>query len=461
MFGILLLLLTLLLAFHMNAGGESGGPVAGATSPLGWYIESGDNVSYDNMTIYLNGDLNIQHGGTLNFDNVTMYSNARGDKDAAIKIVVEEGGTFNIKNSLITATIQVSQEKGNQPFRYKFNVYGFLLVQGSTISYLWGEINGAMVPGTPLPGGYMVNTQGGLEIHSDNVTVRDSTITQSQSGGIIIMKGSPVVENCELIENGHMGLAVVDGASHARIENCTMNSNEFFGMTASSPYLELRNNAFDNNRWMGIIINGAGNLTIYNCSDTGNSLGAWVIHSNPYFINSVVNNTDGNARNFQIVSSNVTLINTPSNISGNRVSLDSGSSVSAGWHVDVHVEDKNGRDAENASVTLRSSSGNFTFTRYFTTDDSGWARGWAPFTVRRKAEWHNISFVTVMADYRGNTARANKTLNGNLEVFLKIEGEGGGILGAMGNSYSIIVGVAVLAAAVGAVYWRKGKAGEE
>lgn len=420
-------LLACTLALTSESEAESGGPVGGATSPLGWYVEDGDEAQYQNEVIMLNGDLIIQDGGSLEFDSVTMYSNARGEEDQAIRILVEEGGSFTVRDSTITATIQVDEHKGNQPVRYKFQVYGSMNLTTSTVSFMWGEVDGFAVPSLPLPGSVSLTPQGGLEIYSDDVFISDCIITEGQASGICINDGSPTIVNTEFLDNGHHGLAIPTSTSWAVITDCYLHDNEYFGVFTKSGNITFRDNVIENNDWMGFIASYVGKIVVEDCEIIGQRKGIWVIDSEAEFWNCSIDNDE----NFDLrLDSVVAVVNDLCDIEGEKAVVLQNSSLLLCPMIDLTVM-RDGEGVNGAVVSVTGEDGNFTWSRDFITDSNGKVLAYAAITLRFSEVWYNISMFRIVATNGSDEAEMTENISISIEVTLHLEtsGSDGGLLG--------------------------------
>jgi len=270
-------IITILAIISFGGTCETGGPVLGATSPAGWYVEDGDNLTYSDEVILLNGDLVIQAGGTLTFEGIEIFSNARGDKNTTIRILVEEGGAFVVGNSLISSRFHVDEYMGNQPWRYKFQIYGSLVITDTIVEYMWGDLEGIIIPDTPLPGSLHQTNTGGIEIFSDDVFIRECTITRGQTCGMNIWEGSPVILDSDFVDNDQIGMSILDGESSAVIRGCSFSNNVLRGVTIHANYLDFRDNVIHDNGGSGFFIINSQNVHFEDLDISGNGRGLHVV----------------------------------------------------------------------------------------------------------------------------------------------------------------------------------------
>ncbi|UCG70772.1 MAG: right-handed parallel beta-helix repeat-containing protein [Thermoplasmata archaeon] len=140
-----------------------------------WIITNETNIS--NKTIILNGNLSLLDGGTLKMNNVTLIFNSTFDGE--FQINVSNGGRLNIIDSILS-THNISNG-------YKFKVFGDMIIKGSEICYMWGDIHSGV---------------GGIELYSSNVTIENSTISNGSVVGIYIYSSSPSILNNLITSNG-------------------------------------------------------------------------------------------------------------------------------------------------------------------------------------------------------------------------------------------------------------------
>lgn len=417
-----LLALVLILILPSGSDAETGGPVGGMTSPAGWIVEDGDNLTYSDETILLNGDLVIQPGGTLTFENVEMYSNARGDKNATIRILVEEGGTFIVQGSLLSSRYEVDEYQGNQPWRYKFHVYGALNMTASTVEYMWGDLEGIIIP--DVAGSMHSTNTGGIEIWSDDVFIQGCTITRGQTCGMNIWEGSPRILDTAFVENDMMGLSILDGESAAVFRGCSFSSNGGRGVTLHANYLDFRDNDIHDNGGSGFFIINSQNVSFENLDISGNLRGLHVVLCDATFLNcSIVNNQVTMAVTNE---GSVVLENCECDITGDDLDLHENCWVAYCVPVDVSVRDEDGVAVEGATVIMTGIEGNLTWTHTSRTDTKGMARSFPALIVRFNDWWHNLSLYSIEAQKGSRFSNMTENITEAVEVFLDLGGGDGG-----------------------------------
>ncbi|UCF07168.1 MAG: right-handed parallel beta-helix repeat-containing protein, partial [Thermoplasmata archaeon] len=143
-----------------------------------WTVKKEEDIVKSNMELTVNGNLIVKRGGKLTLDQVILKMNST--KNGEYSIVVEEGGTLMITDSEITAA--------NPLFRYKFLVFGSMIMQDSQVNCLWGSKDEGS------------KGKGGIQIHSDDVVISGSTISNSQTSGIYISKAAPSITHNEIFD---------------------------------------------------------------------------------------------------------------------------------------------------------------------------------------------------------------------------------------------------------------------
>jgi parallel beta-helix repeat protein len=345
-----------------------------------WIIETGDNVYRGNQTIVLKGNLTVL-GGTITFQNVTLLMNST--EDGEFEINVTANGRFLVYNSNITAfdsTIPVVLFPGEPDgyttygLRYKFKVYGNMTIENSDVSYMWGLRPSRLTP----------VFIGGIEIHSDNVTINKSHVFNSEGYGISCYQASPIITNSIISHNTNAtgiylkssgGLIaynnitsneygirchdsssptithnsitsnVYDGISlsesHATVTNNYISNNGLIGdndgirIGSSSPY--IANNTVLNNKY-GISVQQAesGGLIINNTVKNNVNWGVWVTGSaSPTLINCTLENN--NYDFWAWGGTHTTMINTT--FDDTKIWLDSSASLTVKNYLDVLVLD--------------------------------------------------------------------------------------------------------------------------
>lgn len=405
------LLAAVLMILMFDSGAEVGGPVGGMTSPSGWIVESGDDLTYSDETILLNGDLIIQSGGKLTFEGIDIYSNARGDKNATIRIHVEEGGTFIVMESLLSSRFEVDQYQGNQPWRYKFQVYGTLNITGSTVEYMWGDLEGIVI--TDVFGSMHSTNTGGIEIWSDDVFIQDCTITRGQTCGLNIWEGSPTICDTSFIENDMMGVSVLDGDSSAELTGCSFNNNGGNGVTLHANYLDFSDNEMLDNGGSGFFIINSQNVSFEGLDIRGNSRGLHVVLCDATFINSTI--VDNGVTMAITNEGSVLLQNTECDITGEDMDLHEDCWVAYTVPVDVRVLDE-GDPVANAKVKIEGSEGNLTWTRSYRTNSEGKTWTHPALMVRNGELWYNLSEYFLEAHVGTDSGNHTENITGPTEI---------------------------------------------
>ncbi|MBM4250104.1 MAG: hypothetical protein FJ149_11920 [Euryarchaeota archaeon] len=141
-----------------------------------------DTRSYDSVTITIdNGNLVVQNGASLTLTNVVLRMT--GATDGAYSITVAKGGTLTVDPGT-----DISSSDG--AVHYKFVVRGSMDMDGARVSQVWGD---------------NASWAGGIQIHSDGVSINNTTIFNGRTGGVSIFDCSPSITNCTIIDNGQDG----------------------------------------------------------------------------------------------------------------------------------------------------------------------------------------------------------------------------------------------------------------
>ena len=395
--------------------------MGGATSPLGWYVEDGDEVTYSDEVILLNGDLIINNGGVLIFENTELYSNARGDKNATLRIVVEEGGSFFVSDSLISSRYEVDQYKGNQFWRYKFEVYGRLNMTNTIVEYMWGNLEGVWLEDPDVGTLHQTNT-GGIEIYSSDVFIQGCTITRGQSCGMNIREGSPIILDTEFIANDQIGMSILDSDIAAIIKGCTFSDNELRGITIHSDNLEFSDSVIQNNGGSGFFIINSVNVSFEGLEVTGNGRGLHVVLCDATFYNCTI--VDNGVTMAVTNDGSVTLVNSVCDITGNDMDLHENCWAATTIPLEIVVEDS-GNGVKNAKITTTGSDGNFTWSHTTITDSKGEGQALAGIQIRLYEYWYNITeFLIEVTSTVGSDSRS---LNVSVPMSVNFElGDGSG-----------------------------------
>ncbi|MEW5760670.1 MAG: Ig-like domain repeat protein, partial [Candidatus Thermoplasmatota archaeon] len=172
---VLLLIFTSFSSIVNNVAGES----TSSGNSNDWIINAGEEIIRSAEALILDGNLIIR--GKLTFTNVILKINSTFDGQFGIK--VEENGTFEVYDSTITAF--------NHSFKYRFVVYGSMIIERSNVNYMWSDLNTT----PPI---------GGIQIYSDNVKITNSNIGYSPIG-IYVEFASPIISG-NTIKNNVYGI---------------------------------------------------------------------------------------------------------------------------------------------------------------------------------------------------------------------------------------------------------------
>ncbi|MCK5560371.1 MAG: right-handed parallel beta-helix repeat-containing protein, partial [Thermoplasmata archaeon] len=298
---ILIVLSLLLVNFFPILGtpivAESGAPdISGVTSAT-WYVNTTDDVTYNNrefwtrdiqinnsgkmawnnVLAYIDGNITVQSDGffnltdcflnlsgnfsiegIVNFDNVTLIMNCTYDNEHWLNVA--KTGTFNVlNNSNITAYDKTTPHDltkafpGNETWgsHYNFTVYGNLAMNNSFVSYTYGNTN------------YL----GGIHLFADSKgIITNSTIFENELSGITCVgNGSHIIRDNHIYNATGWGIAIIDHA-YARVENNlieTFSSNLGTGIGIGGWCDPLIiGNTIQDNRFDGIYLVRFSNATI-------------------------------------------------------------------------------------------------------------------------------------------------------------------------------------------------------
>ncbi|PIV67686.1 MAG: hypothetical protein COS08_08930, partial [Euryarchaeota archaeon CG01_land_8_20_14_3_00_38_12] len=147
--------------------------------PLDWVVTGKETVTDQTITVV--GNLTVQSGGNLTLNNVGLFLTSV--VDGQFGIYVENGGFLYIYNATILPFYPL--------YMYKFAVYGNMAMVNCNVSYIWGVEGG---------GGDLSTS--GLSIHSDNVSVLNSTVSYCKTVGIGCY-ASPFISGNKIMYNGN------------------------------------------------------------------------------------------------------------------------------------------------------------------------------------------------------------------------------------------------------------------
>jgi len=151
-----------------------------------WTVK--DSTVISNTTITLDGNLTVKSGGKLELYNVILIMDC--DENGQYTIKVESGGDVVFNGTTVTCP--------TPDVYYKFQIYGDADITCSTIEKVWGEYSWLA---------------GGVEIHSDNVSIVGSTIRWCTYNGITVNNSKPTISGCTITENGWRGISCCGNAS--------------------------------------------------------------------------------------------------------------------------------------------------------------------------------------------------------------------------------------------------------
>jgi parallel beta-helix repeat protein len=205
------------------------------------------NGIVENELLTLSDNIYVSSNDTLTIMNTTIVFSLDHNKDHLI--YVANGGSLEIINSTVTSS-PIS-------YGYAFEIHGEALLLNSIFSYIYGSND-------------FENGDGGLEIYSDDVLVKNCTISNNPTNGILIANSSPIIENCTIEYCDDDGIEIQDSRA------------------------VIRNNLFRNNQW-AITVNPGSDCLIEGNTFSDNVYGITVDASNPVICNNVFENTENYA----------------------------------------------------------------------------------------------------------------------------------------------------------------------
>ena len=221
-----------------------------------------DTTSIVNQTVVLNGNLTVKSGGRLELERVNLTINCSFNGQYAIN--VEPGGNLTINDSRI---------KGRDwMFAYKFLLFDNTIISNSFLTDIYGIRDPA---------------SGGIEIHSDNVSIIH-TVIDYNIVGISIFDSSPQISNCN-VELNIYGISCYGNAKPFIIGNEFL-AQDIAIINGNDSSAVIINNTFDGDT-IDIDNIGGSYATI-----KGNNMSAWICirnaeNSTPYIEeNTIVRN---------------------------------------------------------------------------------------------------------------------------------------------------------------------------
>lgn len=189
------------------------------------------NETYSNQTIIMNGNLLILNNGSLSLNNVTLKMNSTDDGQYIIQVC--KGGKFFIQNSVVMAY--------NSSHRYRFEVFGTLNARNANITDL-GYVTIIYIDLIPS----MEFVDGGLKVFSGNLTLMNSTISESKLYGIYAENANVRIVNSTIRDNNDTGVYLT--SCNTTLLNNTITGNGGYGIYAKYQRLILENNYITDNK---------------------------------------------------------------------------------------------------------------------------------------------------------------------------------------------------------------------
>ena len=332
--------------------------------------------TYSDVKIILTGNLKVESGGDLTLNNVTLIMNSTSDGQYTID--VKSGGTLKLLNKTsVTA-----------PFdrRYKFNVYGTLIMEDSTVSYLYDPIkiysiydgiirfNRVLIDNSSIvysrtDGIYLEHTDqtkqftdikimnstiahnagDGIKLMRSNALITNNVITSNDKNGIYMEYSSPEIEGNSIMMNSDYGI-YCNKHSHPVIEGNTILSNADGGVylrESSNP--EILGNTIQDNGQYGIYCDGS-SPKVEKCTVAGHTYNIYSYYGHPTIKDSTIT-PSGTNDVYLYYNGRATLINTTFDKS--RVYCHATNSIlTVKWNLDVRVVDANGSIVPDATVKV-------------------------------------------------------------------------------------------------------------
>ncbi len=263
----LLALLALLALLFITFAGTS---MASATcTPPGsgnWDINNGESCSPAGPTVTVSGDLTINNGGSLTLSGVALKMDATSVGERTI--TVKAGGTLNV-----VSTSSVSST--NSIYQYKF-----IIEKGATATITDSSVRDCGFDSTP-------DTEMGLYIASDTVTISRSTFTNDMAG-LYIKDASPKIDN-STFSSDQFGIFVKGSLAKPKVYDSHMNSNiEGLRADGSSPI--FTNNEMAHNGDMGAFLIDSSAMLSGNYIHNNTFFGVYIQSGSPTLKNNFINN---------------------------------------------------------------------------------------------------------------------------------------------------------------------------
>ncbi len=187
---------------------------------------------YQGTDLIASGPVTVRNGEVLSLVNSTL--NFLPSPGNSYGLWVGAGGTLTLVNSTITCS--------DLSVGFTFEIHGSARIDGSRIDGTNADPE-------------KVNGEGGVELYSDDIIIRNTTFANAQSAAVMTVDCSPVLEDCTFVDvldegvEAHKGRPVIRNCTFERcawpmilwmcdavIENCTFsNCPVGISMMASEP----------------------------------------------------------------------------------------------------------------------------------------------------------------------------------------------------------------------------------
>lgn len=240
-----------------------------------WTVGTGDDLTYANQTIMLDGNLSVTDGGILTLKNVTLV--LHGGEDIAQEITVFDGTlTITDWDGDPMTEQDRSEVKANDPAaNYYFQVYEeatFALINSKVrdcgrLFNLLGIQAGvyvatedATIANTEIMDGY-----GGLFIDGVGIIVEDCLIHDNEWIGVYVdHRANPTLDGCRIEDNMRVGLMVKD-QSDLTLLDCSIRGN-LRGAVVDGAYLAAHDTAISENDDVDIDLPHFSQVDLFNCT---------------------------------------------------------------------------------------------------------------------------------------------------------------------------------------------------
>jgi len=217
-------------------------------------------------TVELSDNLVVSGTDRLSLSNMTMVFNCSRDK--GLSVWVGPKATLELYGCLLRPR--------SRDLSFAFEIHGSAVIADSTIHNVWGD---------PAYN----NGDGGIEVYSSAVEVRNCTITGGRTNGLMAVGCDPLFLGNNISGCGDDGIELE--RSNATVENNTLSGNEWgmvvnirsnaritgnlfldnhYGLAIESPSPVVENNTFAGNRGYGLSYGSGSHPTLSNNRFEGN-----------------------------------------------------------------------------------------------------------------------------------------------------------------------------------------------